>query len=406
MSDLMEQTTDRPSHVPAERVFDFDFYNIPGADQDIQAAYAALHQSAPDLFWTPRNGGHWVATRAEDILVMQKDHRRFSYRHITLPPMPADTPVQIPLELDPPIHAQYRRPLMQALLPSAVAKLEDSVHQVAVDTIEALVPRGECEFVEDFAKVLPIHVFLRMVNLPLEDKAILIPIAEDSVRGRTAEVRAKAQQAMGSYLQKWVAERRDQKGDDLLSHIVNVDIKGERISFEEAISYAALVLFGGLDTVAGMLSFFARFLATHDEHRRQIVARLDDDEFLKTAIEELVRRHGMANTARVVTHDFEYKGVTFKAGDRLLPPNLLVGVDDRVNDDPFTVDFAREGGIHAAFGNGAHACPGAILARRELRIFLREWLSRIPDFRIKPGTSPQFATGMVNGVLKLELVWP
>ena len=114
----------------------------------------------------------------------------------------------------------------------------------------------------------------------------------------------------------------------------------------------------------------------------------------------------MANTARGVTHDFEYKGVTFKAGDRLLPPNLLVGVDDRVNDDPFTVDFARDGGIHAAFGNGAHACPGAILARRELRIFLREWLSRIPDFRIKPGTSPQFATGMVNGVLKLELVWP
>ncbi|MDF8334968.1 cytochrome P450 [Novosphingobium cyanobacteriorum] len=286
---------------------------------------------------------------------------------------------------------------MQALVPAAVAKLEDGVHRVAVDTIEALVPRGECEFVEDFAKVLPIHVFLRMVNLPLEDKALLLPIAEDSVRGRTAEIRAKAQQAMGAYLQGWVAERRETKGDDLLSQIVNVEIAGERISFPDAISYAALVLFGGLDTVAGMLSFFARFLATHEEHRRQIVARLDDDAFLKTAIEELIRRHGMANTARVVTHDFEYKGLTFKKGDRLLPPNLLVGLDDRLNSDPFTVDFARTGGVHAAFGNGPHACPGAILARRELRIFLREWLSRIPDFRIKPGTSPEMATGMVNG---------
>lgn len=396
----------KPDHVPSELVVDFDFYDLPGSGDDVQAAYAAVQKSCPDIFWTPRNGGHWVATRAEDILVMQKDHQRFSYRHITLPPMPAETPRQIPLELDPPEHAHYRRPLMQALQPGAVARLEAGVHDVAVETIKTLVPRGGCEFVEDFAKVLPITVFLRMVNLPMEDKDFLLPIAEDSVRGRDAQTRFKAMQAMGGYLQKWVLERRETPGDDLLSQIVNVNIGGERISHEEAISYAALVLFGGLDTVAGMLAFFARFLATHDDHRRAIVARLDDDAFLKTAIEEMVRRHGMANTARVVTHDFDYKGLTFKAGDRLLPPNLLVGLDERVNPEPMTVDFERKGGVHAAFGNGPHACPGAILARRELRIFLREWLSRIPDFRIKPGTRPVLATGMVNGVLKLELVWP
>lgn len=406
MSEVMEgPLAARPGHVPTELVVDFDFYNIPGAADDVQAAYRAVQQSAPDIFWTPRNGGHWVATRAEDILVMQKDHHRFSYRHITLPPMPEETPRQIPLELDPPEHAHYRRPLMQALQPGVVARLEQGVHDVAVETIEALLPRGECEFVEDFAKVLPIHVFLRMVNLPIEDKAFLIPIAEASVRGRDVATRTKAMMDMAGYLQKWVAERREQPGDDLLTQLVNVDIQGERISFEEAVSYAVLVLFGGLDTVAGMLAFFARFLATHDAHRRQIVARLDDDAFLKQAIEEIIRRHGIANTARVVTHDFEYKGISFKAGDRLLPPNLLVGLDDRVNADPLEVDFDRAGGVHAAFGNGPHACPGAILARRELRIFLREWLSRIPDFRIKPGTTPVLATGMVNGVLKLELVW-
>ena len=70
-----------------------------------------------------------------------------------------------------------------------------------------------------------------------------------------------------------------------------------------------------------------------------------------------------------------------------------------------SVDFTREKPIHAAFGNGPHACPGAILARREIRTFLEEWLSRIPDFSIKPGSRPLMATGMVNGLLKLELVW-
>lgn len=407
MSDVMTvPLAEKPAHVPAELVVDFDFYDVPGAAEDVQAAYAAVQKAAPDIFWTPRNGGHWVATRAEDILMMQKDHRRFSYRHVTLPPMPPETPRQIPLEVDPPEHAHYRRPLMQALQPGVVGKLEESVHDVAVETIETLAPRGECEFVEDFAKVLPINVFLRMVNLPMEDKGYLIPIAEDAVRGRDAATRFKAQQDMGAYLYKWVVERRENPGDDLLSKLVNVQIGGDRISQEEALAYAVLVLFGGLDTVAGMLAFFARFLAMHDGHRRQLVDRLDDEDFIKKAIEEIIRRHGIANTARVVTHDFEYKGIQFKAQDRVLPPNLLVGVDDRVNPDPLTVDFERQGGVHAAFGNGAHACPGAILARRELRIFVKEWLSRIPDFRIKPGADPVLATGMVNGILRLDLVWP
>ncbi|MBO9376231.1 cytochrome P450 [Sphingomonas histidinilytica] len=406
MQDVMERTlAPRPEHVPAELVRDFDLYDISGAAEDIQAAYRAIQQASPDIFWTPHNGGHWVATRGEDIVEMQRDYNRFSHQHIVLPPMP-DAPRQIPLEMDPPEHARYRRPLMQALLPSIVSELESKVRQVAIDAVERLLPRGECEFVEDFAKVLPIHVFLELVELPLDDKAYLLALAEDSVRGRDAETRGRSQQLMGAYLLPWIRARRETPGNDLLSKLVNVDIGGERISETEATSYATLVLFGGLDTVAGMIAFIARFLAQNPEQRRQLVERLDDDAFVKNAIEEMVRRHGLANTARVIASDFDYKGVSFRAGDRILPANLFVGVDDRINPDPLVVDFSREKPVHAAFGNGAHACPGAVLARREIRIFLQEWLSRIPDFRIKPGTRPVLATGMVNGVLRLELVWP
>lgn len=395
-----------PDHVPPELVRDFDLYDIPGASNDIQAAYFQVQQSSPDIFWTPRNGGHWVATRGEDINAMQRDYARFSHQHIVIPPMPEGTPRQIPLEMDPPEHSRYRRPLTQALMPSIVRELEDSVRAVAVEAIERLKPQGECEFIEDFAKVLPIHVFLRLVDIPLDDKAYLLELAENAVRGRTGEIRAQSHQMMGGYLLKWVRERRETPGDDLLSKLVNVDIGGERISEHEAISYASLVLFGGLDTVAGMIGFFARFLAQNPAHRRQLVERIDDEAFLKAAIEELIRRHGIANTARVIAEDFTYKGVTFRKGDRILPANLFVGIDDRLNPDPLVVDFDRQNPVHAAFGNGPHACPGAVLARREVRIFLEEWLSRIPEFRIKPGTQPVLATGMVNGVLKLELVWP
>ena len=406
MATAAHELPPRPANVPEGLVREFNIYDVPGSAEDIQAAYAAIQQSSPDIFWTPHNGGHWVATRGEDIMMMQRDYHRFSHSQIVLPPMPEGSPRQIPLEIDPPEHARYRRPLMQALMPAIVGELESKVREVAVEAIERLLPQGGCEFVEDFAKVLPIHVFMEMVDLPIADKDILLPIAERSVRGSTAEIRGQSQQEMGAYLFDKVVARREKPGDDLLSKLVNVDVGNGRISEMEAVNYASLVLFGGLDTVAGMLGFIAKFLALNPRHRRQLVDALDDEEFLRHAIEELIRRHGIANTGRVIARDFEHKGIHFRAGDRILPANLFVGLDDRLNEEPLVVDFHRANPVHAAFGNGPHACPGAILARREIRIFLQEWLSRIPEFSIKPGTTPVLATGMVNGVLRLDLVWP
>lgn len=405
MEALADSVATRPDHVPAELVRDFNFYDIPGSAEDVQAAYAAIQQANPDIFWTPYNGGHWVATRGEDIIAMQRDYQHFSHRHIVLPPMPEGTPRQIPLEMDPPEHARYRRPLMQSLMPAIVSELEGKVRDVAVEAIERVLPQGECEFIEDFAKILPIHVFLELVDLPISDKHRLLPIAERSVRGSTAEIRLDAQREMGGYLMDKILARREHPREDLLSKLVNVNIGDGRISEAEAVSYATLVLFGGLDTVAGMIGFIARFLAMNPGHRRQLVERLDDEAFVKHAIEEMIRRHGLANTSRVIAEDFDYKGVSFRAGDRILPANLWVGTDERINENPLVVDFNREKPVHAAFGNGPHACPGAVLARREIRIFLQEWLSRIPDFQIKPGTKPELATGMVNGVLRLDLCW-
>lgn len=402
MATILDQ---RPPHVPEALVRDFDFYAVPDSDTDVQAAFAAVQAAAPPVFWTPRNGGHWVVTRGEDIMAIQRDYKRFSHQAIVLPPMPAGTPRQIPLEMDPPEHAAYRRPLMQALTPTIVGELENKVREVAIEAIERLRPQGQCEFVEDFAKILPIHVFLALVDLPLADKDQLLDLAEMAVRGRDAETRLKAHHGMGGYLLDWVRRRRDMPGEDLLSKLVTVEIDGARIAEHEAVAYATLVLFGGLDTVAGMLAFIARFLAISAPHRRELVARLDDTAFLKAAIEELVRRHGIANTARVVAEDCEIGGVVLHAGDRVLPANLFVGLDGTLNPDPLTVDFHRQKPVHAAFGNGPHACPGASLARREILVFLQEWLARIPEFSIKPGARPVLATGMVSGVLRLELAW-
>ena len=186
---------------------------------------------------------------------------------------------------------------------------------------------------------------------------------------------------IAAYLGEWVERRAVDPGSDLLSRIVTASVDGRPITRSEAFNVCLLMLLGGLDTVASMLGFVARFLAGSADQRRQLCERIDDQPFLRSAVEELVRRHGVVNTGRFIVEDMEYHGVQLRAGDLIQLPNSLVGLDERAVDDPLTVDFTRPFPIrHAAFGTGPHTCPGAVLARREIQIFIEEWLSRIPDF--------------------------
>jgi cytochrome P450 len=169
------------------------------------------------------------------------------------------------------------------------------------------------------------------------------------------------------------------------------------------LSECAQVLFGGLDTVAGTMAFFARYLATHAEHRRELVQH---PEQIPTAIEELLRRHSIPTVGRVLTQDVTMDGVTMKAGDYVQLTTCLHGLDERKWQNPLTANFHRAGlSEHMAFGRGIHKCPGANLARAELHVFLEEWLKRIPEFEIKPGVAASTVTGAVAGVSQLPLVW-
>jgi cytochrome P450 len=107
----------------------------------------------------------------------------------------------------------------------------------------------------------------------------------------------------------------------------------------------------------------------------------------------------------VITHDFDYKGVSFKQGEQVLLSKTLHGLDERRYPDPLRVDVRRDVHRHAAFGDGVHRCPGSFLARMEMRIFLEEWLPRVPDFEVTPGETVRTSSGPVNGMLYLPLSW-
>lgn len=399
---------DKPSHVPEALVRDFDIFNVPGGRSDAHLALIAFAETAPEIFWTPRNGGHWVACGGDAVAAMTADHERFSSECIFVPQKPKEAQREIPIESDPPRHTALRRPLTAALMPGVVAKRESAIRELAVALIEGLAERGECEFVSEFAQHFPVGIFLDLVQLPGRDRPFLLDMAKRIINGRTPELRRAAIDELIAYLAPVVQARRETPGDDLLSPLINLaEYDGERITEHDAIAYAEVVLLAGLDTVAAMLSSVARHLALHPDHRHELITRLDDEAFLKAAIEEFVRRHGIVGIGRVVAGDFTYRGVDLRKGESVILQSAMVGLDGRRNACPADVDFSRDATqTHAVFGLGIHSCPGAVLARREVKIFLQEWLKRIPDFAIAPGTTPSFSTGFVTGLTELKLVWP
>ncbi|MNQ79719.1 Camphor 5-monooxygenase [compost metagenome] len=279
--------------------------------------------------------------------------------------------------------------------------MEGDIRALTIELIEGFADKGECEFISEFAKMLPIVIFLRLVDLPQEDRLQLLEMTELAVRGDVEE-RQRSREMLAAYVGKWIEARTRNPGKDLISLIVNAKVDGEPISAERMFGLLIVVIFGGLDTVAAMMSFVCRFLAEHPAERRRLA---QEPELILTAVDELIRRHGVTNTARVVVEDMEFKGVLLKRGDQIQIPNALFGLDERRFDNPMEIDFERRPVVHAAFGNGPHRCPGSFLARTEIKIFLQEWLKRIPDFEIKAGDQPRCASGMVNGVLHLPLQW-
>jgi cytochrome P450 len=163
-----------------------------------------------------------------------------------------------------------------------------------------------------------------------------------------------------------------------------------------------LFIIAGLDTVTDSLCCFFTFLADNPAHRAQIVARPD---LIPNAVEELLRWESpVSGVARVATEDTEVAGCPVHKGENLF---VLVGAantDAGAIDSATTVNFERETNRHFAFGSGIHRCLGSHLARLELRVALREWHRRIPDYHIPPGTELVW-TPMLRSVLELPLVF-
>ena len=163
-----------------------------------------------------------------------------------------------------------------------------------------------------------------------------------------------------------------------------------------------LLFLAGLDTVVAMLSFIMAYLGRNPAQCQRLVA---EPTLVSSAVEELMRVHGVAGMERGVTSDMDYKGVQFKAGDRLVFMPHVYGLDDQMIENPFKVDFDRPVSSHLVFGSGPHRCLGSHLARLEIKVFLEEWTQAIPVFAVEGTQEIATRGGLVWCPVAVPLVW-
>lgn len=350
----------------------------PVARADISGAPMVVVSRLDDVNWAFRNPGIFTSAGGNGNL--------------------GEQPL-IPLEFDPPQHTKYRRLLSPEFVPREIAKLEPEMRRIVSGLIDAVASRGACDFHQEIATPLPSEIFLALMGLPADDLPQFLEWRDQSIRPDVApgdfegakRIRDQAAHEISEYFRGAIARCRESPSDTLLSRIVHSTIDGEPLSEAELLGISHLLLLGGLDTVTATLDCMVNFLATHPDHRQQLV---DDPTLIPAAVEELLRwLSPVMVVPRSMKEDFEMRGVALQAGDSVM---LAVGAanGDESEFADGVVDFGRHPNRHVAFGGGNHSCLGAHLARLELRVALEELHRRIPNYRIPEGSDIHFSPGI------------
>lgn len=395
-----------PKHVPEHLVLDIDYYR-PGEEDDVFAAWHALskrHRAGsdepPPLFYSPRNGGHWVVATSEALEELFIDDQNLSNRSVTIP---AREGVRfLPGEADGEHHTALRGAIMRAFTPRFVRNLRKPIEDIVGELVTKIQPRGECEFISEFSSIIPIGLFLGMMDLPLEDGPMLQELIHTAFQGLTADEKQQAFARMEDYLHGYVVDRYRNPRGDLISQMSAPDERGIRLTEADVHGVSINLLIAGLDTVAAMLGFIMMHLAERPDLRKAFV---DDPKQVDRSLNELLRRFPIAVAGRVAARDFTYKGIFLKEGDAVALPTQLHGMDDRKYSKPMVTDPARRITQNMTFGRGRHLCAGNMIAREELLIAIKGWLRYVPDYRIKENANIVISGGTVTSMSHLPLEW-
>ncbi|WP_225831414.1 cytochrome P450 [Streptomyces sp. NK08204] len=375
--------------------------------------YRRLRDTAPVHRITGPDGTPaWLVTRYEDVraaltdprLSLDKRHASAgTYKGFSLPPA-LDANL---LNMDPPDHTRIRRLVGRAFTPRRVEQLREPIRRTADRLLDALGPHGTTDLIAAYAAPLPITVICDLLGVP-ESHRLDFRIWTDTLVAPDPARPGAAREAVGAMLgffTRLLAAKRAEPADDLLSDLIAVrEEGGDRLSEDELMSLAFLILFAGYENTVQLIGNAVLALLQHPD---QLAALRKDPDRLPAAVEESMRYEGPALLAirRFPVEDVTIAGVTIPAGETVWVSLSAADRDPDRFPDPDRLDLGRDASGHLALGHGIHYCLGAPLARAETEIALAALLERFPDLALAEGELRWRRSLRAHGLVALPVTY-
>ncbi|MGI5410094.1 cytochrome P450 [Streptomyces chartreusis] len=387
---------------------------------DPYPAYAELRARGRVHYYEPTD--QWLVPHHADVSALLRERRlgrtyqhRFTHEDFgrTAPP-PEHEPFHVlndhgMLDLEPPDHTRIRRLVSKAFTPRTVEQLKPYVRRLAGELVAGLVEAGGGDLLTDVAEPLPVAVIAEMLGIPESDRGQLRPWSADicgmyelSPSPETAEKAVRASVEFSDYLLELIAARRKEPGEDLISGLIAAHDEGDRLTEQEMISTAVLLLNAGHEatvnaTVNGWWALF--------RNPGQLSALRADHSLIPSAIEELMRYDTPLQLfERWVLDEIEIDGTTIPRGAEIAMLFGSANHDPEVFEAPAALDLTRKDNPHISFSAGIHYCIGAPLARIELAASMSALLDQAPTLRAAadPDRKPNFVIRGLEG-LRVEV---
>jgi cholest-4-en-3-one 26-monooxygenase len=294
-----------------------------------------------------------------------------------------------------------------------VQSLEVAVDGMVDEIIDAVIEKGECDFVDDLAAPLPMQVICEMMGVPKEDRRGIYELANKMVGFDDPELQegetkigfgqGKGEEAsaeMFTYAAKLAEKSRANPSDDLATALLTAEVDGQRLNEMEYNSFFLLLAVAGNETTRTVTSNGMLDLIRHPEQRQKVI---DDPSVLNSTVEEILRHEPAVHAfRRTAMADTELRGVPIAEGDKVLMWYPAVNRDEDVFERPDEFDVTRDPNDHLSFGVGEHFCLGANLARMELRKIFGGLLARLPDIELA-AEPRRLRSNFINGVKEMRV---
>lgn len=365
--------------------------------RQLRAWSREMREHSP-IVWDDDSAG-WLVFLYDDVSRVQSDYQTFSSEG-TVGAKEAQTQQRSSpsiIEMDPPRHRQMRSLITQAFSAKTVANMAPQVERIVDELLEGIIKRKDCDWMSDLANPLPVIVIANLLGLPVEEwpqfKEWTDAIINESPQAQ------EASKQFSQRFDKAIKSRQEKPGFDILSLLIASEVDGERLSYDDLMSFCFTLFIAGNITTTNVLG---NAMLCFNEYPEEFARLRQHPELIPSAVEEVIRymspfRAGPNGLVlgRVAKMDIEVSGQLVRKGEYVQVNRLSANFDERQFPVAERFDVGRSPNRHQSFGHGIHFCLGAPLARLEVKTVLERLVQKFQALRIVPGAELKQAQSML-----------